>query len=653
MRTRFHWAPLAAAIGGSLVVAPVVAQPQQIRPEAWAQIESLYQHKAAWTPVQRKISSRLLLELERRRGDPLFETLTRLRPTAHVEPDGQVLVDVKGDITVSLLEWIEKQGGTVVSSFSGFDRARVRLPLTRLEAVAADADVRFIRPAERAMNNKDNTSEGDVAHAAVTARPGFGVDGSGVTVGVLSDGVDTLAARQATGDLPPTVTILPGQSGAGDEGTAMLEIVFDLAPGADLHFATALGGQAQFAQNILDLATAGADVIVDDIFYLAEPPFQDGVVAEAVEAVTAMGVNYFSAAGNSGNLNDGTAGVWEGDFLPIAPPPVVGPFTAHDFGGGTNFDTITADPPSLITLQWSDAAGASGNDYDLLLLDPARSAILDSGADFQDGDDDPFEFIDSGPPGNFNDLGNTLVVVKFLGDDRFLQLNTHRGELDLATAGQTGGHAAAAGAFGVAAVDVADAGGGVFAGGPANPVEDFSSDGPRKIFYQADGTPITPGDFLATGGVERAKPDIAAADGVTTATPGFGTFFGTSAAAPHAAAIAALVQQNGNLTTEGLRAVFAATALDIEAAGPDRDSGFGIVMADAALAAASPTSAVCGPDELTLTGTPNDGPQTFRACQKIIWGDGRFDDVTGRAPLHVFADGFESGDVSAWSNSVP
>ena len=63
------------------------------------------------------------------------------------------------------------------------------------------------------------------------ANPGFGVDGAGVKVGVLSDSVDHLAQSQATGDLPTDLTVLPGQSGVPGtgEGSAMLEIVHDLA----------------------------------------------------------------------------------------------------------------------------------------------------------------------------------------------------------------------------------------------------------------------------------------------------------------------------------------------------------------------------------------------------------------------------------------
>jgi hypothetical protein len=98
--------------------------------------------------------------------------------------------------------------------------------------------------------------------------------------------------------------------GSGDEGTAMLEIVADLAPGAQLFFATAQDTPATFAQHIRDLRAAGCDIIVDDVFYFVESPFQDGqttpsqtnggIIAQAVKDVAASGALYFSSAGNSG-----------------------------------------------------------------------------------------------------------------------------------------------------------------------------------------------------------------------------------------------------------------------------------------------------------------------------------------------------------------
>ncbi len=171
--------------------------------------------------------------------------------------------------------------------------------------------------AGRQGHTNKTDSEGDTTHQAILARSTFGVNGAGINVGVLSDSVDFYTNLIISGDLP-AITILPGQSGLGKkltgEGTAILEIVNDLAPAASLYFATAANGEAQFAYNILNLWTNGCNIIDDDYGYYDEPPFQDGIVAQAVSTVTANGVLYFSSAGNEGNLDDGTSSTWEGDF---------------------------------------------------------------------------------------------------------------------------------------------------------------------------------------------------------------------------------------------------------------------------------------------------------------------------------------------------
>jgi hypothetical protein len=570
------------------------AQTVPITPLVRQQIGALLAEKAARTPAQRKISSRLLFASRMRRGLSPVPGIPTLRTSIGVAPDGTTLIDLRTEVTERVLRQIEELGGAVESSHPRYRAVRARVPIDQLEALAALAEVSGIRPADLAITRKIDVTEGDHAHRADQVRGSFGVDGTGVSIGVISDGVASLASLQASGDLPPTVTVLPGQAGSGSEGTAMLEIIYDLVPGAALLFATAFNSQASFAANIEALRNAGADIIVDDVGYFAEAVFQDDDVASAVNTVTDDGALYFSSAGNAGNLNDGTSGVWEGDFhftgIAFNGDP------AHDFGGGVWTNEITVDSPYVFTLQWSDSQGASGNDYDLLLLNPAATEVWDSSTDVQDGNDDPYEVIDSGP---WNDTGNLLAVVRKLGqgEDRFLHLNANRGKLAIATDGQTGGHSAARDAFSVAAVDVADAGGpgGVFDG--TESVETYSSDGPRRVFYEADGTPITPGDFSSTGGELRQKPDLTAADCVSTATPGFDTFCGTSAAAPHAAAIAALLLDLGSgITPQTVRNALAGTALDIEALGWDRDSGAGIAEAFASAADLGATACSDGVD---------------------------------------------------------
>jgi hypothetical protein len=139
---------------------------------------------------------------------------------------------------------------------------------------------------------------------ADVARATFGVDGTGVTVGVLSDSFNCLggaAADVASDDLSPVTVLqeLPNCGTGTDEGRAMLQLVHDVAPGASLTFATAFTGQAGFASNILSLHAAGARVIVDDVIFFAEPMFQDGIIAQAADTVSVAGVSYFSAAFNN------------------------------------------------------------------------------------------------------------------------------------------------------------------------------------------------------------------------------------------------------------------------------------------------------------------------------------------------------------------
>jgi subtilisin family serine protease len=185
-----------------------------------------------------------------------------------------------------------------------------------------------------------------------------------------------------------------------------------------------------------------------------------------------------------------------------------------------------------------------------------------------------------------------VIAAKTGAAARALHLEAFFGEpLQLTTSGQTHGHNAGPSTVGVAAVywNSARLGTRPFPGGALNPTETFSSDGPRRMFYNANGTAITPGNFLfsTNGGTTFVKPDIAAADGITTRTPGFNPFFGTSAAAPHAAGIAALIKSaKPSLTPAQIKDAMTSTALDIRAPGVDRDSGFGLVMAPAAVAKA-------------------------------------------------------------------
>src|SRR5205085_11735913 len=104
------------------------------------------------------------------------------------------------------------------------------------------------------------------------------------------------------------------QTGDSDEGRAMLELIHDVAPKAGLAFSSGDVSQLNFAHNIINLADAGANVIVDDLLYPDEPFFQDGVVAQAVGTATHQyGIPYFNAAGNNAGNGFGQKTHWVTD----------------------------------------------------------------------------------------------------------------------------------------------------------------------------------------------------------------------------------------------------------------------------------------------------------------------------------------------------
>ncbi|HVO79466.1 MAG TPA: S8 family serine peptidase, partial [Terriglobales bacterium] len=650
------------------------AKPTTINPSALQQMNALLLDKKQRTPAQAKISSRVLYTSRMLQGLPAAIGVQYLRTGLELDDHNNLYLDITARVTDGLLRKLRSMGVRIIRSNPSYRTIRAFVPPAEVEAIAGLPEVIFIQPrqqatttqqatsrpstagsgppvqqhvspgfAERAATVREKlshiltsgkfsrritngtgqgsvTSEGDATHRAADARGTFGISGAGINIGVLSDGVSSLAASQALGDLGP-VTVLPGQTGSGDEGTAMLEIIHDLAPDASLFFATAFSGIDSFAQNIRDLRTAGCDIIVDDVFYYVETPFQDGqapsivsdtnggVVIQAVNDVTADGALYFSSAGNQGNLDDDFSGTFEGDFIDGGPNPLLPGGTVTMFGTDP-FDTIAFDT-SYIFLFWADPLGGSANDYDLFVLDPTGTTVVDASTEIQDGSQDPVEAVFPEP------TGYLIVVFKVTGaQDRFFHLDTFGGSLLWATAGQTHGHSSAADAYSVAATPAFMAIAPGYPTGPypdpfnsSNVVEPYSSDGPRQIFFEADGTPITPGDFSSTGGLIRQKPDVTAADGVSvTGVGGFPSpFYGTSAAAPHAAAIAGLVKSaKAGITNAEINTALASTAVDIEASGVDRDSGAGIVMAFEAVQSLG-ISGSANPTLGDITATENPG----------------------------------------------
>ena len=246
-------------------------------------------------------------------------------------------------------------------------------PISGLGDLAGMNNVVSVQPASAMTRAGLVTSRGDVSMRTDEARDDFGIDGTGVRVGSLSDSYDcsgngSAALDTATGDLPEDVIVLLDiDSGCSDEGRAMMQIIHDIAPGASQAFHTAFTGQAGFAQGIIDLnEVAGAQVIVDDVIYFAEPMFQDGPIAQAADHVRANGASFFSSAGNNERNS------FEDEFRGSGIPGVFG-CEMHDFDPGPGVDTLQTfllEPGSTFwSFQWDQPAasisGAPGSASDL------------------------------------------------------------------------------------------------------------------------------------------------------------------------------------------------------------------------------------------------------------------------------------------------
>jgi len=536
---------------------------------------------------------------------------------------------------------------------------QAKVPFDRLDALAGLAWVAAVTPAGYGETDTHPTnpinSQGVALHNAddVQLR---GINGAGVTVGVISDGVTNLAASQAANELP-AVTVL--NTGSGDEGTAMLEIVHDMAPGAALMFDTQ-AGVAGHALAQLNLVASGANVITEDLAFDTEPAFQSGLLAANGDAIAAAGVPVHSSAGNmglrlaagmpaagTGGGPDGTSGPYAGcAFTPDNAVAIAG-------GGDTTFDvTLGAASGSGATfvLQWSEprsifpTAGQGGfTDVDLYVMDAALTTCLGQSVGLQGfGLGDTLEVV-SLPAALSGTAAKVVVDVASANGavaTPILDLRWRRAAaVDASTrAGSLNPDSNYIGlASSSAALDAQN----------AAAIEPYSSGGPVQLVTTtqcAGGLPFcltgVAGSSLTVGGPTWAAADDVSVSGVG----GFGSpFTGTSAAAPHAAGCDALVRDelnNAAATTAATRTLLATTAVDIAPAGTDNVTGAGqldclAAINDPPVADADGPYATSEGVDVILDGTGSSDPDVGDSIASYEWdldNDGFYDDATGSAP---------------------
>jgi len=492
------------------------------------------------------------------------------------------------------------QAGPVVSG---------SFPIRQLGQAARLPSLAAMRPAVAIRHTGSVTSRGDAALRADVARSDNGVTGAGVRVGVISDSYDqdptasTRASQDiATGDLPPAsqIDILDDTftDSPIDEGRAMMQIITDIAPGASLSFHTGFPGTATFVNAVRDLAAGGADVIVDDLGFLTAPYFQDGLIAQVADSVASEGIPFFSAAGNVGPNS------YQSPYRNVSSSDGR---SFHDFDPGSGVDilqeiSLPVGDTVRIGLQWPQSSAEVGGpppdtDLDIFVVNDTL-AIIDGSVD--PNTTAPVEFFEFANAGNVDadedgqpdevfslsierQSGPAPALVKYIYFEDALRIREYATFSSTLFGHPNASQVAAVGAASYLATPE-------FGVSPPI-VRAFSSRGGTPIYLSPDGT-------LLPSVETRQKPDFVATDdadntffgGSDTESNGFPNFIGTSAAAPHAAGVAALMlEKDPSLTPAQIYASLRQSGVDMDDqfttgfdAGFDFQTGFGLIQANLA-----------------------------------------------------------------------
>jgi len=571
--------------------------------------------------------------------------VTQAKPQALVQKlTGDIFVEVRlhsagdaalVDLASAGLRTLAKYGGLV----TGVIAQSKLLDLAALKVVSTVYPLQ--RPLLRSVEGQGVAStRADILRETT---PGF--DGTGIKVGIMSDSFGAVSEAtpiiadidddgimeivgtdsQLGGELPAVVELIqdatpyfdeegnpyPMENFYSDEGRAMAEIVHEMAPGADIAFHSAFLGVANWANGVLELAEAGCQVLVDDVVYLTMPAYQDGELSQAIEkAVKEHDAVYFSAVGNS------SAQCVEMAFNDIDPDNDDGPMAKiprgndyhnwHPYGSDDTLD-VTIEPKRSIrfTLFWENpysgtlGAGAT-TDYDLYVLDKGGNLLVLS--DNTQGTEeapmgDPYEFTGIYNYSETDDLHIQIIVNKHHGPAVNFKLMFWGGGVNISRKVRSHntpmiiGHNKSDYVMSVAAVNFNEADSdGERQNNPRriDPTVYSSLGGRTAILFSATGEILAEPEY-------RFSPDIASIDGANNSFFGSDSdiddddlpnFFGTSAAAPHAAAIAAIMRQaNPALTSKEICDLMREAATDIFMPGVDFYTGWGFLYADDALRA--------------------------------------------------------------------
>jgi len=456
----------------------------------------------------------------------------------------ETVLEFKNDSSIDR-NLVTRFGGRVMRQYR--NRLLVKLPLSRItEFASVLPNLEEIRLPYRPF---EVTESQGVSIMGAADHHALGVTGKGVKVAIIDLGFQNLASAQNAGEIPANVVTVDytgtGIQNTTKHGTAVAEVVHDMAPDAELYLLK-VGNDVDLG-NAKDYCIAkGIQVINHSVAWLGAA-FYDGTgpICDIANDAYNNGILWANAAGNYGNTHyQATMTDSNND-------------KKHEFGNNDQALSFYANGGATIQiiLSW-DAYPYTVDDYDLYLynVDPDVNSGASAVASSTNSQGpvwagQPYEEIVYTAPASgtyymviqkkaTRDADHPLSVFFF----NVSSLEYKNKESSLAQP------ADATGVLAAGAVNTSDT------------LRGYSSRGPTN-----DG---------------RTKPDVTATDGVANSV--YGTFSGTSAASPHTAGAAALLlEQDPTLTVGRLMTRLESETIDLGSGGKDNLYGSGRISLDA------------------------------------------------------------------------
>lgn len=487
--------------------------------------------------------------------------LSKAKKTIDTE-DKQILVRVypAKSVTLNKLHKILKSAG-VNSKFIRISGAlEGYLKIVDIDNLTKDKRIGAIVEVQTSTDVGLETSEGDKAMETDRFRLHSGLSGAGIKVGVISNSFDCRDGASASRgiDIPLNASAIDEgpcsqlSSLESDEGRAMMEIIYDIAPSSEMIFSTGYGGVGSHISSIDKLIAQGVNLIVDDVNHYTEPWFQKGELYQKIQSVVEGGVHYITSAGNI----NGRSTAMPFEASPTQPIPALGQLHRWKNEQGqaeTDFLTFSLSPGQRksFIFQWTDpwrigeSTRGPQSDFALVVIN-LRGQIV-SIADIDNINSGiAFESVALTNPSTTNTVLLAIGVFKRSGPDpEQIQILSTQGAFNTSAARTTTPTILGAKnsdfpiVVGASNYDTVDNCG--CSSGSAE-VAYYSSRGGQKMYFDEYGNSIQE---------KPLKPDVVGPDGVATTFFGFDSdgdgrmnFRGTSASAPHIAGLVSLLLEH-------------------------------------------------------------------------------------------------------------